>query len=111
MGREKGTDPREAKDRSPCSQLLKRSAGSGPAGVGEVVGWSGSHVAEEARVSLLFPVSGIVGSDSRAGAKQAEERMLRGIDYDAGMAAPDGQVAGLRIGHTLKFVNAGVEVR
>src|SRR5258708_3816687 len=68
------------------------------------------YVAEEARASLSFPVGGIVGRDSGAGAQQAEKRTLRGIDYDAGMSGPDGQIAGLGMGNAAKFSDAGVEV-
>src|ERR1700686_2756665 len=36
--------------------------------------------------------------------------MLSGIDYNPGMSAPDGQVAGLGICHAAELVNACVEV-
>ncbi len=37
--------------------------------------------------------------------------MLRGIDHDPGMSAPDGQITGLRICHSPEFVSPCVEIR
>lgn len=36
--------------------------------------------------------------------------MLDGIDHNPSVSAPDGQVARLRTGHSLKFVNPRIEV-
>ena len=72
--------------------------------------WNSLEVTKETRPSPLFPIGRIPGIDSGTGAQQAEERMLDGIDYDPGMSAPDGQIAGLRVYHSAEFVNPCVEV-
>lgn len=62
------------------------------------------------RDAASFPVAGIVVIDGRSGAQQAEECVLRSAGDDASVAAPDDQVSGLGMGHSLELVNPRVEV-
>jgi hypothetical protein len=68
------------------------------------------EVAKETGPSPLRPIGRIPGVDSGTGTQQAEKRMLRGIDHNPGMSAPDGQIARLRICHSAEFIKPRIKV-
>src|SRR5207244_8408993 len=68
-------------------------------------------VAEETDLASSLPVGCIVGIDSWSGTHGTEENVLRGVHYDPHMPPPNKQVSGLRICHTLKFINSLIEIR
>jgi hypothetical protein len=58
-----------------------------------------------------LPIGCIVGVYSRTGTHRAEENMLRRIDHNSYMPAPNHQVARLRPCHADKFIRADIEIR
>lgn len=81
-----------------------------PGRAGDAAAGNGLEVTKEMGPSPLCPIGRIPRIDSGACTQHAEKGMLRGIDHDPGMSAPDGQVARLRTCYSTEFVSPCVEV-
>jgi hypothetical protein len=70
--------------------------------------WVVLEVAIKSDLSPLFPIRRIVGIDPQTRTQGTEEDVLRWIHHNSYVSPPNGQVSGLRVGHSLKFIDSGI---